>query len=108
MKQNKVHLLKSLNLLRSNSNSSELLLIEATGSSYATKIGVPKLVPVKSGGSDSVFELDFVLSGEASAVSKDAEYNIRVVYNLDELPPNIIAIKVNGALNSDIIIIKDY
>ncbi|MFK5855081.1 MAG: hypothetical protein QM503_03045 [Bacteroidota bacterium] len=108
MKQNKVHLLKSLSLVRSNSNNtSELLLIEATGISYGVKLGVPKLVPVSSNGNDSVFELNFVLLGEVSAISKDAEYSIKVVYKLDELPSNIAAVKVNAVQNADIIIIND-
>ncbi|RLD38502.1 MAG: hypothetical protein DRI89_14260 [Bacteroidetes bacterium] len=96
-----------LNRLAVNTESN-LLVINASGSSENEHIGEPKLIPTKSKQTsltDGILEFNFVIQGEESRSKKKLAWDISVVYRMDILPKGIKAIKVNAAQNADIAIL---
>ncbi len=86
----------------------KLLVIRACGVSENENAGVPELVPATSSQQElenGILELNFVIRACAGDTKKKIEWEIALVIEVDKLPGEVKAIKVNAANNADIAVL---
>lgn len=101
----KVDLLNYLHVSLQADESSDLLMIKASGISENENVGIPKLVPVlndKNFLTTGILEFNFFIQTDHLGIKNKLAWDISVVYQMDALPQGIKAIKVNAAHNADI------
>ena len=101
----KVDVLNCLQVSMETDELSNLLVINASGSSENESIGEPKLIiaeNTKNELTDGILEFNFVIQRGEIGSKKKFVWNISVVYRMDYLPQGVKAIKVNAAENADI------
>lgn len=86
--------------------NSNLMMLHAKGYSQNERPGIPFLVlnsSNKEDSNDGLAEFDFMVTPSTTLEKKEKlEWEIKIVYNLDELPRNLKAVKICAAYNADI------
>jgi hypothetical protein len=93
-------------MIRSEDNK-KLLVVEAHGYSENDRLGVPRLVlkPRDVLARRDMIELDFVVDTVEVSNRGQLDYEVKTVFNVEDLPVEPKWIKVNAALNADIIFV---
>ena len=106
----KVDLLKSLQVQMATDGQDNLLLIKASGSSNYENAGIPKLILRKNPKdklTNGILEFNFIVQGSETGNRKKLEWDVAVVFQMEKLPEDIKAVKVNAAQNADIVILTN-
>jgi len=104
-----VEFLTYLNVIVETTENAKLLLIDISGISNFEQPGVPLLIPKVNDmeqNTDGILEFDFVISTSSEAKCQRLEWDLKVVFNLDELPKNIAGIKVKANSNADLVLLS--
>ena len=104
-----VQFLTYLNLIFDSINKNEMILIEAEGYSKHMQLGIPGLIPrgeIGRATEDGILEFDFVIQPAERSRRENLVWDIKTVFNRNELPEKLKGIKVNAAENADIVLLK--
>ena len=88
----------------------KLVFVEAHGHSAEEHLGIPKLVlrtPDKESRED-LLEFDFVVVPSEESKRKSLSWELKVVFDVDQLPLQPNWIKVNAGQNADIVRVNEY
>ena len=103
-----VQMVTDIKVIVKEHGNSRLMLLHVKGYSQNQRPGIPFLV-LNSSSEDSnngLVEFNFMVTPSPTLQKKEKlEWEIKTVYNLNELPENLKAVKIIAAYNADIAIL---
>ncbi len=87
-----------------------LLFVEAHGHCVKEQPGIPKFIMKQpaDGSRNDLLEFDFVVVPTEGFMRESLNYEIKVVFHLEQLPLQPKWIKVNTARNADIVRVNEF
>ena len=100
-----IQIVTDIKVIVSTMKNSNLMLLQVKGYSQNERPGIPLLVSKSSKAdlNNGLAEFDFMVTPSKTLEKKEKlEWEIKTVYNLDELPKNLKAVKISAKYNADI------